>query len=244
MTVEAPVLPRPAGARYDRAFYTGVAIAAALVVFVGFATTYFLRSSHQSEPLPTYLHVHGLLFTAWIALFIVQASLIAVHRRSLHRRLGWAVAALAAVMIAAGTTAGILSMRAQSAAGYADEAAAFLTTPLFSMLVFAVFVAAAIRRRRDGQTHKRLMLLATISILDAAVARLPLAVLQTSAWVYLPATDVFLLAAILYDAASRRAVHPACVWGGLVLVVEQALRIPVGATAGWQAIARFILGGG
>ena len=77
-----------------------------------------------------------------------------------------------------------------------------------------------------------------------AVARLPLAVLQTSAWVYLPATDVFLLAAILYDAASRRAVHPACVWGGLVLVVEQALRIPVGATAGWQAIARFILGGG
>jgi hypothetical protein len=147
-------------------------------------------------------------------------------------------------MVVVGTTAGIWSMRRQVEAGFAQQAQAFLTTPLFSMVAFAAFVAAAIRFRRDSQTHKRLMLLATISILDAAVARLPFEFLRTSNWNYLPATDVFLLAAIVYDVASRRTVHQAYVWGGLVLVIEQALRIPVGETAAWQAIARVIIGGG
>jgi hypothetical protein len=244
MTVEAPALVRSIGARYDRQFYTGMAIAAAVVVFVGFAPTFFLRGSYQTSPLPTYLQVHGILFTIWIALFIAQTSLVAARRTNAHRRLGWAMAALAAVMVVVGTTAGIWSMRRQVDDGFVQEAQAFLATPLFSMMAFAGFAGTAIVRRRDSQTHKRLMLLATIGILDAAVARLPFEFLRTSNWTYLPATDVFLLTAILYDVVSRRTVHQAYVWGGLILIVEQALRIPVGETAAWQAIAHAIIGGG
>jgi hypothetical protein len=244
MTVDVSALPRPVGARYDRPFYTGMAIASAVVVFAGFAPTYFLRGSYQTTPLPTYLQVHGALFTAWIALFIAQTSLIAARQPRVHRRLGWAAAALAVAMVVVGTTAGISSMRIQVEAGNVQPAQAFLTTPLFSMTVFATFVAAAIALRRDVQTHKRLMLLATISILDAAVARLPFEVFRTSSWAYLPATDILLAVAILYDLASRRAVHPVYIWGGLVLVIEQALRIPVGETAAWQAIAGAIVGSG
>ena len=110
-------------------------------------------------------------------------------------------------------------MRGQVDAGNGDQALAFLTTPLFSMVVFATLVAAAIRLRRDPQTHKRLMLLATISILDAAIARLPFAFLRTSTWTFMAMTDVLVIAAILYDVASRRRVHPAYVWGGLLIVV-------------------------
>src|SRR5262249_23540016 len=117
MTVDVSVLPRPVGTRYDRTFYTGMAIAAAVVVFAGFAPTYFLRGSYQTTPLPTYLHVHGALFTAWIALFIAQTSLIAARQARVHRRLGWATAILAVVMVVAGTTAGIFSMRIQVEAG-------------------------------------------------------------------------------------------------------------------------------
>ena len=133
----------------------------------------------------------------------------------MHRGLGWVTAALAVVMVIVGTTAGIVSMRGQVEAGNVDQALAFLTTPLFSMVVFATLVAAAIRLRRDTQTHKRLMLLATISILDAAIARLPFAFLRTSTWTFMAVTDVLVIAAILYDLASRRRVHPAYVWGGL-----------------------------
>ena len=219
-----------------------MAIAAAVVVFIGFAPTYFLRASYQPTSLPTYLHVHGFLFTTWIALFIAQTTLVAARRTNVHRRLGWAMTSLAVVMIVVGTTAGIWSMRRQVEAGFAQQAQAFLTTPLFSMVAFAGFVTAAIAMRRDSQTHKRLMLLATISILDAAVARLPLEFLRTSNWNYLPTTDIFLAAAIFYDLASRHTVHRAYVWGGVLLVIEQALRIPVGETAAWQAIAGAILG--
>ena len=244
MTVEAPALPRPIGGVHDRRFYTGMALVAAAIVFAGFAPTYFLRASYQSTPLPTYLHVHGFLFTTWIALFIAQTSLVAARRTEVHRRLGWATAALAAIMVVVGTTAGIVSMRGQVEAGNVDQALAFLTTPLFSMVVFATLVAAAIRLRRDPQTHKRLMLLATISILDAAIARLPFAFLRTSTWSFMAMTDVLVIAAILYDVASRRRVHPAYLWGGLLIVVVQALRIPVGETEAWKMIASSLIGGG
>ena len=221
-----------------------MAVAAAAVVFVGFAPTFYLRSSYQSTPLPTYLQVHGFFFTTWIALFIVQTTLVAARRTDIHRRLGWAMAGLALVMVVAGTTAGILSMERQVEAGNVQQAQAFLTTPLFSMVVFAALVAAAITLRRDPQMHKRLMLLATISILDAAVARLPLEFLRTSSWNYIPTTDVFLGGAVLYDVLSRRTVHQAYIWGGLVIVIQQALRIPIGETAAWQALAHAILSGG
>jgi phosphatidylserine synthase len=128
MTVEAPALVRPIGARYDRQFYTGMAIAAAVVVFVGFAPTYFLRDRYQTTPLPTYLHAHGFLFTMWIALFVAQTLLVAVRRTNVHRRLGWAVATLAVVMVVVGTSAGIWSMRRQVDDGFVQEAQAFLTT--------------------------------------------------------------------------------------------------------------------
>jgi hypothetical protein len=229
------------GGLYDRQFYTGVALAAAVVVFVGFSPTFFLRASDQA--LPVYLRVHGFLFTTWIAFFIAQTSLVAVRRTDLHRRLGWAGAVLAFVMVIVGTNAGITAMRGH-VPDQGDAALSFLTTPLFSMVAFATLVAAAIRLRRDPQTHKRLMLLATISILDAAVARLPFDFLRSSSWNYIPTTDVFLAAAISYDVVSRRSVHRAYIWGGVLLVVEQALRIPVGETEAWKTIARALIGGG
>jgi hypothetical protein len=241
MAIEAPALPRRIGDRYDRQLYTGMAIAAAIVVFVGFSPTFFQWARSQSTSLPLYLQIHGVLFTTWIALFIAQTTLVAARRTDVHRALGWVGTGLALVMIIVGTSAGILSMR-RNLPAQGDAALSFLTTPLFSMVAFAALVAAAIRFRRDLQTHKRLMLLATISILDAAVLRLPLAIIRSSTWAYLPATDLFLVAAVLYDLTTRGRVHPAYIWGCLFIVIEQTLRIPVGETELWKALARIISG--
>lgn len=241
MTIEAPALARPIGARYDRQFYSGMAIAAAIVVWVGFSPTFFLRARFQPTLLPLYLQIHGALFTTWIALFIAQTALVAARRTDVHRKLGWVGAGLALVMVVVGTSAGILSMRDRLAA-QGDEALSFLTTPLFSMAAFATLTGAAIRFRRDPQTHKRLMLLATISVLDAAVARLPFEILRSTAWVYIPATGLFLVAVVLYDFTSRGRVHAAYVWGSLLVILGQALRIPIGETETWKALARMIIG--
>jgi hypothetical protein len=230
------------GARSDRVFYTGMSLAAVATVFAGFARTYFLRSQFQTTPLPLYLHVHGLVFTTWIALFVGQTTLIAMRRADVHRRLGWVGASLAVVMVGAAVTAAILSGRRNVAAGHEDAALTFLTTPLSSMLVFVLLVAAAIHYRGSPETHKRLMLLATINILDAAVARWPIALVAATPWAYFVVTDVFLLTAVAYDLAARKRVHPAYVWGGLLMVVAQFSRGIVGHTAAWHAFARLLIG--
>jgi uncharacterized membrane protein YozB (DUF420 family) len=226
----------------DHFFYTGMALATVAAVFVGFARTYYLRSQFQDTSLPIYLQVHGAVFSAWIVLFVAQTSLVAVRRTDLHRRLGVAGAALAAVMVVVAVTAAILSGRRTIAAGFETEALTFLTTPLSSMAVFLTLVVAAISYRRRPETHKRLMLLATISILDAATARWPIALVATTSWAYYALADLFVVAAVMYDAVSRRRIHPAYIWGGLLMVVSQILRDVVGRTSAWQTLARLILG--
>ena len=225
----------------DRAFFTGMSLAAAAAVFVGFARTYFLRSHFQTTPLPLYLRVHGFVFTAWIALFVVQTTLVAARRTDIHRRLGWAGAALAATMVVAAVTAGILSGRRDVAAGQAEFWRAVFTTPLFSMFVFTMLIAAAVYARRQIDTHKRLMLLATISILEAAVARWPIDMVSSNAATFV-VTDAFIVIAATYDLASRRRIHPAYIWGGLLVLGGQSLRDSVGHTAAWQAFARLLIG--
>ena len=228
------------GRKYDRIFYSAMAIACAVAVFIGFYPTYYLRPQFQLTSLPLYLHVHGFVFTTWILLFIAQTLLVAAHRVDVHRRLGWAIAGWAALVVVVGTAAGILSMRRNFAAGLEREAMGFLTTPLFSMAVFAGFVGAAIYYRRQAGTHKRLMLLATIGLLDAAIARWPTPLVATNLGGY-SLNDSFIVAAIIYDVASRRRIHPVYIWGTLVIVIFQFLRDVIGATAAWHSIARAIL---
>jgi hypothetical protein len=237
----AGILERPATTRgrHERLFYTGMAIAVALVVLVGFARTYYLRPQYFDQGLPLYLQVHGAVFTAWIALLVVQTMLVATRRTPLHRIVGWAGAVLAALVVIVGVTTAIVFGRANIEAGLGDEVRAFMTTPIFSMTCFLILVAAAIVYRARPQTHKRLMLLATINLLDAPIARWPGAPGPTAVYVLV---DLFIVGGMLYDLVTRRRVDPAYVWGGAIVVGSQFLREVVGQTAVWQAFARALIG--
>src|SRR5258705_5716322 len=85
--------------RRDRVFYTALPIAMAVAIFVGFAPTYYLKSSFGTPALRPLYHVHGFLFTCWMLLLIVQPALVAVRRTDLHRRLGAVGGGLAAAMM-------------------------------------------------------------------------------------------------------------------------------------------------
>src|SRR6478672_4795956 len=111
-TVAATPVSTTTGA-YDRVFYSGMAIMMACAVFTGFARTYYLsayfgtNATTSGRPFSTIVRVHAALFTAWVLLFLVQTSLVASRRLAVHRRLGVAVAALAAAMIVVGTATAI-----------------------------------------------------------------------------------------------------------------------------------------
>ena len=80
------------------------------------------------------------------------------------------------------------------------------------------------------------MLLATVSLLDAAIARWPITFSED--WMFLAATDVFIVVAVAYDFATRRRVAAAYLWGGALVLTGQALRLLAGPTDAWRAVAR------
>ena len=213
-----------------------MSLAIAASVFVGFAPTYFLKAYFDGPPLSLLIHVHGLAFTAWIVLFVAQTILVARHRVRFHRRLGTAGAALAGVMVVLGLAAALVFARNAYAAGD-TSVLGFLVIPFGDTFVFASLVAAALVYRRRPETHKRLMLLATISLLGAAIARWPHPIFQSGNAPFFVVTDLFIAVCVVRDLVALRRVHPALVWGGLLVVGSQPVRMLLADTRPWLAFA-------
>jgi hypothetical protein len=53
-------------------------------------------------------------------------------------------------------------------------------------------------------------------------------------------TDLYIVAGVIFDMASRKRVHPAYLWGGLLIVGSQIVRLAVWHTAWWTAFARML----
>ncbi len=246
-TAAASKIPaRPATGAQDRRFYTGMSILMAVTIFVGFAPTFYLRSFFSapvtitgSASLSPLAQLHGAVFSGWIALFILQTALVASHRVGLHRRLGIAGAILAASMFVIGTITAVKAAARGSAPPGADPLA-FLAIPFGDMVLFALFFCTAIWQRNNKETHKRLMLLAYISIAAAGVARLP-GVLPLGPFGFYGLTTIFLLMGIAYDWVSRGRIHAAYIWGGGFFVASVPLRLMFSGTGTWHNFAAFLI---
>jgi hypothetical protein len=234
MTTQTAVAPM-----HDRRFFMTMAVVIALIVFVGFAPTYYLRAFYHTDPLPSVFRVHGLVFSAWVVLFVVQTALVSARRTDVHRRLGVLGAALSLLMLVVGYMAAVTAARRGFSAPELPPPLVFLVVPFFDLLVFATLVGFALYLRRTPAAHKRLMLLATLAVLTAAIARLPY-VLPLGPLAFFGLTDVLVIAAMAYDRWTRGRVHPALLWGGLFLIVSQPLRLFVGGTGAWLALATWL----
>ena len=228
----------------ERRFFTGMALAILATVTVGFSRSFFLRPLFPDWPSPseTIFYVHGGLFTAWIVLLVAQASLVAGGRTELHRKIGPFSAVLAIAMVVLGTLGALIAAR--RATGFTQVPVPplqFLAIPMFDMILFATFVWIAIAQRRNPQTHKRWMLLATVNLVTAAIARWP-GVISLGPLAFFGLTDLFVIALAIWDFRTRRRLHPVTLWGGLVIIVSQPLRLVISSTPGWLAFAHWTTG--
>jgi hypothetical protein len=107
------------------------------------------------------------------------------------------------------------------------------------MVLFAAFITTAFVLRRNKEAHKRLMLLAYVTILVAATARLP-GVLLLGPPAFFGLACLFIVAGVVYDLLSRRRVHPVYVWGGALFVLSVPARLAFSGTAAWRAFAEFL----
>ena len=218
-----------------------MSVAIAVTVFIGFARTFYLRPYFHPEPLPALLVLHGFVFTSWIILLLVQSTLIFAKRTRLHKRLGVAGAALAMLVVLVGVSTAILRTRVDALTGSAPLA--LLTIPLGDMLLFGILAGCALIFRDRPEVHKRLLILATIAILPAAVVRLPLGfIFRIHPLAFFALSDLFILPLLVYDLVKRGRPHRATVLGGLLLVVSHPLRSVIGNTHLWLIFAAWLTG--
>jgi hypothetical protein len=237
-------LPRARWSGENR-LYTGMMLAILVTVLVGFARSFFLRPLFPAWPSPPegIFYVHGAFFTAWVVLLVVQAVLVGAGRTSVHRRVGpWGVV-LAAAMVALGVLGALMAARRPTGfVGLPVPPLQFLVVPLTDMLLFGSFVGLAVAKRRDLQAHKRWMLLASLNLITAAIARWPGVITIGAPPLFFGLTDLFLVPLVIWDLTSRGRLHPATKWGGLIVVVSQPLRLVVSGTAAWLSFARWATG--
>ncbi|HET9466694.1 MAG TPA: hypothetical protein VFO71_14245 [Gemmatimonadales bacterium] len=226
--------------RRTRRFYVGMAIAITITVFAGFSRSYFLKSWYGTPELSRLLHVHGLVFTTWVLFFLAQAVLVATGRTYLHRRMGIGGAVLAALVVIVGTAVAITRVKTGVSPIPGVPPLAFLAIPFFDMVVFAVLVSTALYFRRRLEAHKRLMTLSMITLLAAPIARLNFPLLPPGPPTFFGLADLFIVAMLVYDLSTRGKVHPATIWGGLLIVASQPLRLMISGTAPWLAFASWL----
>lgn len=242
---------RAAAAAPARNFYFHMALACMAVAFIGFAPTYWMPLAHRSFSASAVIHVHGLLFFAWTMYFVFQSRLVSSGQTMRHREWGLLGVSFATAMSIFGVFAAVNLMKQASGLGMKDEGIAFAIVPLSGIAFFAATFTLAILARRQSETHKRLMLLAAISILDAAVARWFLTFLAPPGAVgpppvqvtIVPALVAYLLlaVAIVRDWRVEGRPHPVYVYGGAMLVAIKLLNWPISTTAAWHSFAGGIL---
>jgi hypothetical protein len=228
--------------RRTRRFYAGMAVAMVLTVFVGFSRSYFLKGWFGTPELSRLLHFHGLVFTTWTLFFLSQTILVASGRTYLHRRMGVAGAMLAALVVIVGTTVAITRLRTGVSPLPGIPASAFFAIPFFDMVVFAILVSTAVYLRRRLEAHKRLMTLSMITLLPAPIARMSFLPLPPGPPTFFALADLFIVAMLVYDLTTRRKIHPATIWGGLLVVASQPLRLIIAGTPAWSVFARWLAG--
>jgi hypothetical protein len=229
--------------RADAKFYLTMAIVSAVLIFAGFAPSFYLKSViHAPPPLSLLTTIHGTVFTLWMALFITQAWLIAVDNVALHRQIGVMGALLFGTMLTLGYTTAITAARLGHAPPASPPPLAFMALPLFAITGTAILVGLALWFRRRSDWHKRLMIAALFTMTSPGTGRIaiPLGFAPEANWIALGTAELLLAIALFHDWRTERRIHPAYV---VAVVVFAAIHVGVAwgfSSPTWLAFAHAI----
>ena len=228
---------------FDRRLFAVAAILFPLIIFIGFAPTYYLKGFFGSPPLPSLVtHIHGIVMTAWVVLFIVQVWLISARRVKTHQKLGYAAIVLAIPVLVSGFFAAVRAAKFGSTGAPPNiPRLNFMLVPMTDLIMFVIFFGAAIYFRKKPVEHKRLMLMTAINFVPPALARIQIPSLQALGplWFFgLP--TILALIVLIVDSKRNRKVNKVFLTGVLLLIVSYVARLALMGTATWIQFAAWL----
>jgi hypothetical protein len=237
MTASVIAVPRPRAQTWTPYVLVGLLIAA--IAVAGFWRSYFgpLLAGNIDELL--LIHFHVVVYVGWLALLVAQAAFAAAGRINLHVKFGRFGIGYGVLVIVVGLLVGFGMFVVRVRAGAAPEAIGRLFGPVVDMLIFAPLFAAAVYYRRRPGLHKRLMIVATTTLLVAAVGRLrtivPSPVLVQLVW------SAPIVLAMAYDYAKQKIVHPVYSFGLVLLLLEsQPVRLAARTSESWRSFGSWL----
>lgn len=235
----------PATARSSRTgnrLYAWGAAVALLIILAGFGRTFYLRGVFGGPALSALLLVHGVVMTSWFVVFIAQVGLVGAGWVRAHRRLGTIGLAVAILVVIMGTATAIDAGRRGSSPAEGIGPLMFMAIPLFDMPMFAILAGSGLWMRNRPDFHKRLMLLATLSLLTPGIGRIPLDLIQQGGPPVFFALALLIVAmAVGIDTLKNRRLHPAFFWGGALIFFMLPLRLLVATSDAWHEFAGWLV---
>jgi hypothetical protein len=223
-----------------RYFYLIMSFVIAAVVIAGFSRTVNTALFHANPPRPLLLWFHGAAFSAWLIFFTAQSALVRVRKVSVHRVIGWFGAALAATMVVLGCTITVIMTRFDTAVLHQKGAAAFISVPFYDMFAFGTLVALAIYWRKRPEYHRRLLFIASCTLLDAGIGRFDF-------WfnnnLFYPFLDFIIILGVLRDLYVDGRVNKVYLYALPPMILLQSFAVYTWRAnpAWWQTITRAIL---
>lgn len=123
----------------------------------------------QMPPAPRVIWVHAFVFTMWLVVLTAQVLLVLRDRVGWHRKFGWFAVFWAFLMAVLGPWAAIAAQVVTLHTKFSDPP--FLALNLVDITGFLALLAWGISLRRNPAAHRRMMILATVSLADPGFAR-------------------------------------------------------------------------
>lgn len=233
---------------WDRYAFPGFVALIWFVILMGFVPDIIHKFRIQGFDYPLAVHIHAAVYVSWLVLLTFQTVLINRGRVAAHRRLGIFGAGLAVLVVVTGLIATYVVENRMLETPRADPA--FISTLLEDVLIFGSLAGAALALRHDAAAHKRLMLLATISLLQAGFIRWWGAAMYRifghaflGGWMadYLGVT-MLVLGIGVYDLVTRHRLHPAYVLGAIWIFSWQFIAKWLYVSPWWKVVSLHLLG--
>ncbi len=228
---------------FERRFFLAIAILFPITVLIGFGPTYYLIGFFNSPPVPRLLvHVHGLLMSLWVILFVAQVFLIRTSKIKVHQRLGFAGIALGIGIIISGWLTAIAAAKYGSTASPPGIAPLeFLIVPFADVIIFGILFAAAVYYRRNAPNHKRLMVLTVLNFLPPAIARFPFGFTESYGplW-FFGVSDALALIFVIVDTWLNKKLNKVFLAGAILLIASHWLRLAFASSSAWHSFATWL----